>query len=79
MRKISLGVNELRVESFETSDDKAAARGTVRGYYTEITCPQTQCGNQCASGWRPCQPTDAWTNGEVVCFCGLDLSRECLE
>lgn len=71
MRKISLDVNALRVESFDTEDGKPRERGTVEGYYyTQITCPQTQCGQECLSGWRPCQPTDAWTNGEVMCFCG---------
>lgn len=70
MRKISLDVNELRVESFETVDGNAEKRGTVHGYITQITCPQTQCGQQCLSGWRPCQPTDAWTNGEMMCYCG---------
>ena len=70
MRKISLDVNALRVESFETDNKDAEKRGTVHGYITQFTCPQTMCGQQCLSGWRPCQPTDAWTNGEVMCYCG---------
>jgi len=70
MRKISLNVSELRVESFETEKDDAAKRGTVHGYVTQFTCPQTMCGQQCLSGWRPCQPTDAWTDGQMMCFCG---------
>lgn len=70
MRKISLDVNALRVESFETDNKDAAKRGTVHGYITQITCPQTMCGQECLSGWRPCQPTDAWTNGQMMCFCG---------
>ncbi|HEU4451952.1 MAG TPA: hypothetical protein VFR81_02795 [Longimicrobium sp.] len=76
MRKINLDVNALRVESFETVDDKAKTRGTVHGYYTEFTCPQTMCGEQCESGWRPCQPTDAWTDGEMACLCAWE-TREC--
>jgi len=69
MRKISLDVTALRVESFETVDEKSKERGTVRGYLTQLTCPQTMCGQECPSGWRPCQPTDAWTNGDRMCYC----------
>ena len=68
MRKITLDVNALRVESFETVDE-SKARGTVQGYYTQVTCPQTQCGAQCPSGPMPCHDTVAWTNGQVACFC----------
>jgi hypothetical protein len=76
MRKISLDVTALRVESFETKSGGSAKRGTVHGHVTQLfTCPYTQasptqCGRECLSGWRPCQPTDAWTNGEVMCDCG---------
>jgi hypothetical protein len=76
MRKISLDVSKLRVESFDTASGDPAKRGTVQGYATQLyTCQQTnagytQCGQQCLSGWRPCQPTDAWTDGEMMCYCG---------
>ena len=69
MRKISLDVAALRVESFETVDEKSKERGTVHGQASLFTCPPTGCGQQCLSGWRPCQPTDAWTDGEVMCYC----------
>jgi len=69
MRKINLDVAELQVESFETEDETSKERGTVHGHVSQFTCPQTMCGQQCLSGWRPCQPTDAWTNGEVMCYC----------
>jgi len=69
MRKINLDVNALRVDSFDTEGDKAAARGTVQAYITQITCPRTQCGEQCLSGPNPCFPTEAWTNGQVACYC----------
>ena len=68
MRKISLDVSELRVESFET-EDEAKERGTVQGYLSQFTCPRTQCGEDCASGPMPCFPTEAWTNGYEACFC----------
>lgn len=78
MRKISLNVNELRVESFETEKDDAGTRGTVHGnYLTQFTCPQTMCGQDCLSGWRPCQPTDAWTDGERMCYCGESGQYAC--
>ena len=71
MRKISLDVNALKVETFETADDQPQARGTVEGHAPTqlISCPQTQCGAGCASGAAPCYPTLAWTNGQHACFC----------
>ncbi|HEU4456152.1 MAG TPA: hypothetical protein VFR81_24000 [Longimicrobium sp.] len=83
MRKISLDVSALRVESFETANDASAKPGTVRGYATQLlgcvqtAAGQTQCGQQCLSGWRPCQPTDAWTNGEQMCWCGESGQYAC--
>jgi hypothetical protein len=70
MRKIKLDVNTLKVESFDTAEDEANVRGTVQGhYYTQFTCPQTQCGDQCLSGPMPCYATEAWTDGQNACFC----------
>ena len=78
MRKIRLDVNALRVESFDTVDVKRKAQGTVHGYYSQITCPETQCGNQCQSGPFPtCNETYAWTDGYVGCFCGINQSLDC--
>lgn len=69
MRKVSLDVSALRVETFET-EDPSKARGTVQGHdYTQFSCPRTQCGEECPSGPAPCYPTLAWTNGQVACFC----------
>ncbi|HET7463155.1 MAG TPA: hypothetical protein VFJ82_18015 [Longimicrobium sp.] len=75
MRKISLDVDTLKVESFDTEDGKGAARGTVRGYYTQFTCPQTQCGQECLSGPMPCYQTEAWTDGQMACFCNQTDAR----
>ena len=69
MRKISLDVNALQVESFDTEKDASGERGTVNGYYSQFSCPMTQCGADCLSGPRPCQPTHAWTDGQVACLC----------
>lgn len=76
MRKISLDLADLRVESFETVDEKSKEQGTVQGYASLFTCPLTMCGQDCLSGWRPCQPTDAWTDGERMCYCGEGGSGE---
>ena len=71
MRKLILDVTALQVQSFEAVDEKSNDQGTVKGHaITQLTCPRTMCGRECLSGWRPCQPTDAWTNGEVMCDCG---------
>ena len=67
-RKIRLDVNALRVESFETADGDAK-RGTVQGYYSQFTCPATQCGAECPSGPHPCEGSYAWTDGQAVCPC----------
>jgi hypothetical protein len=84
MRKISLDVDKLQVESFEAENDGPGTRGTVHGYLTQFNCAQTQytcnytmCGQQCLSGWRPCQPTDAWTDGERMCYCGESGQYAC--
>jgi hypothetical protein len=70
MRKISLDMNALRVESFDTENETPKERGTVEANaYTQFSCPRTQCGEQCASGPAPCYPTLAWTNGQVACYC----------
>jgi hypothetical protein len=79
MRKIGLDVSSLQVESFETADDSAKERGTVEGhsdnpYNSWYTCPETMCGEECLSGPNPCQPSAAWTNGQVACLCN-DTSR----
>ncbi|HEU0054855.1 MAG TPA: hypothetical protein VFQ39_16835 [Longimicrobium sp.] len=76
MRKISLDVSKLRVESFDTVDESPETRRTVEGNLapTQIfSCPQTQCGAGCASGPAPCYPTLAWTNGQVACLCNDSL------
>lgn len=54
-------------------------RGTVEGhsdnpYNSWYTYPATRCGEECLSGPNPCQPSAAWTNGQVACLCN-DTSR----
>jgi hypothetical protein len=78
MRKISLDVNELRVESFETEDGDARTRGTVNGHASLFSCPQTQCGAQCPSGPHPCEGSYAWTDGMNACLCD-DGTWRCID
>lgn len=82
MRKISLDVNSLQVESFETADERAKERGTVEGrsdypeYPSWYTCPMTQCGQECPSGLHPCGGSAAWTDRQIACLCN-DTSGTC--
>jgi hypothetical protein len=72
MRKISLDVDALKVESFETAERGAEERGTVRANFTryyEVTCRATYCGAQCPSGPHPCEGSYAWTDGMAACLC----------
>lgn len=76
MRKITLDVDKLKVESFETVSEEKE-RGTVLAYYSRPTeCPQTECGDQCLSGIPNCNPSIAWTDGYAVCVCA-DRSVDC--
>ncbi len=72
MRKISLDVDALEVESFDTTKEAARERGTVRANFTrypEVTCRATYCGAQCPSGPHPCEGSYAFTDGMAVCPC----------
>ena len=53
MKKISLDLDALRVESFETTTDARTARGTVRGAESAEPTEATHCGSCEAS----CGPT----------------------
>jgi hypothetical protein len=52
MKKLSLKLDELQVETFEAEADLNARRGTVKGHWTWETCPNqwtcdgTTCGRQ---------------------------------
>ncbi len=65
MEKIRLDVDALRVQSFETAESGAEARGTVRanqsGYHTRC--------DDCLSGPYPCEGSYAMTDGVAVCQC----------
>jgi hypothetical protein len=55
MRKISLDLDRLHVESFETNPDAPAERGTVHGHWSQVgTCDgraaTCQVNGTCAFG-----------------------------
>lgn len=76
MRKIHLDIDRLKVESFRTTDDERAARGTVHGQDSQRGRQGTvqaasdftreSCDN--CSGLRPCELSYA-TDMQVVCPC----------
>jgi len=66
MRKIRMNPDDLRVESFETVEDGAEDRGTVRANATGI---RTHC-DDFLSGPYPCEQSYAITDGVAVCPCG---------
>jgi len=49
MRKLTLALDELQVDSFETGSP-GERRGTVRGHDTGVT-------EFCATPYKPCRPT----------------------
>jgi hypothetical protein len=74
MRKITLDVDALEVESFDTSTKDAEERGTVRGHND-----QSYPNWGCPFSWGTyCSPS---ASGEIVCECAdpsLDpCSSEC--
>lgn len=80
MRKISLDVDALEVESFETVGDDAEERGTVHANWGRTQSPsvcRTYCGSQCPSGPMPCEGSVAWTDGYNACPC--DWTVLCVE
>lgn len=61
MKKLTLNLEEIRVESFDTSPESQDGRGTVHGRGNlSVTC-FTDCGEGCSGDWcagqstTPCQ------------------------
>ena len=64
MKKLSLKVEELKIESFE-SVKQAEARGTVAGHATGRNCPDTIEDYTCGI-WCP-PTTDPQNTGPCAC------------
>lgn len=62
MRKISLNIDELAVESFSTAKGAGSAEGTVHGHATAVAdgCPNVSRGT--------CFQSCAMTNGYQFCI-----------
>ena len=91
MIKLNLKLEELTVESFETSEAEPV-RGTVLGHETG-TFPQIICGcsydigtcdNTCGASCRSCAQTCGCTTGtgpgtnDVTCATGLQIICGCV-
>ncbi|HEX8391928.1 MAG TPA: pinensin family lanthipeptide [Longimicrobium sp.] len=74
MKKLSLNLDALTVESFETSRD-GDARGTVVGNraVSDTTCFQEICDCPSGSGWT-CEPSQ---NGTCEATCDFTCPVDC--
>jgi hypothetical protein len=85
MRKLSLNVNDLQVESFDTSTLERE-RGTIRGHGPSESCLTDICGYGCSGNWcagestAPCQAgTYAGRTCDTTCaqlLCGCTFGGE---
>lgn len=89
MKKLTLALEDLHVESFRTVTDPPSLRGTVRANsgcaYTDVDC--TQYYSTCdASGGATCDGclsganggcVGLYTNEESYCVCSAVYSCEC--
>jgi hypothetical protein len=53
MKKLSLDMSDLRVETFETVAPARSARGTVRGHVDTDSCPGVSCAPTCGIAISP--------------------------
>ncbi len=90
MRKLTLDVNTLRVESFEASAGRAPGIGTVRanavpsGYAP--SCAVTECQDTCLCpntspqpSCDPCSWQECFTWNEDTCYCANTSPRPSCE
>ena len=76
MKKLALDLDQLAVESFETSSDRARF-GTVRGFdLTGTTCGQFICDCPTGSG-ESCQPDLCGTEACGTTDCGSGYGHTC--
>jgi hypothetical protein len=57
MRKLSLKVDELEIESFDTLEESRSKKGTVQGHVSLASCSCVMCGTEtvCNSeDWTAC-------------------------
>lgn len=83
MRKLSLRLDDLAVETFEATLAPPAQRGTVRGQTGQLSCgpctgyygdPASTCWNTCARYTDPCYNT---CGGQASCAGTCDVTCGC--
>lgn len=73
MKKLSLKLDELRVEAFETAEAGDAERGTVKGNHHTLSCPPDTCGGSCDRMWTHDGTCDQTCGQPATCgygWCG---------
>ena len=73
MKKISLHLDSLLVESFETTPADTAERGTVRGHATDTSCYERHCTCDETAGVE-CETDGCGTN---LATCGASCTFYC--
>jgi len=63
MRKLTLSLDTLEVQSFPTTDNEGGGRGTVRGRETGPTCDGDSCWDSCE-----CSYQDTCLQPEITCY-----------
>jgi hypothetical protein len=83
MKKLSLNLDELAVESFDTTAAERAARGTVNGaQVSATTCQQIICdcqtnGFECETNYNCPQETDETCAATCGASCTFFCSHTC--
>ena len=79
MKKLELKLDELRVESFETTREDPDERGTVRGHYhSDSTCLQRLCTCTYGVPADTCHFSCAGTcEGGDTCYRGCESYAGC--
>jgi hypothetical protein len=77
MKKLSLTLDDLQIESFETTSEKADDSGSVEAYQTptansggscfEFTCRPAMCRTDETCIVQSCNPTCAYTCDDHTC------------
>jgi len=67
MRKISLDVDALEVESFATAERGAEKRGTVHGHSFPLSCLRTRNDPTCDEYCYPQTVEGEYTCGQYIC------------
>ena len=67
MKKLKLNLDELKIESFETSVQKPNNKGTIHGNITGNTCDEPTCAGTCPENPCPTNNTCETDCGQNTC------------